>query len=1620
MVKKSVMHYKGKVLRVLRPWLLCTFFLQAFLSLTPAWATEEVPTQLSTGSLLMLPYFDAFVDTTGQLSVHEIQNVGVQTQFAPLEEISLRHEQGALWLRFTIAPRSPGPDANQTFLLDMGEDASLAPILFVAQKDDFSQEVAWEKYTPSQGAVFLMPQAQDVPVTAFIRMEGIPGMWFTPFLRTPHNAATSTELFATPAAIVALVVVMVLCLLRGLTEKGQWRYWAGLYTAVTLFYAIVGVPSGGKGYIPLAHMAQTMAPGVALILWAHVGRHLLQTPQKSRALDLQYMGLTLIGVIVALLPLIPGFVWTVHYLSLWPLLTLCFVPTTLGAWINGLTGAKRYLVACILPPLGVAIGLVGLFEPRFEQIFFLPVAVLPALPLWGLALGILMLTGTTRAHGLAHQDEALSAADLALETVESVVRSDPNLRLVPAGQAQSVEEEVNDEESTSSQKVSSDLEETLRWPVEQLLRDVAALEACSLPVAAKANVASIINTTKDIASIIDTPAKERTGITSMGGTQEHVFDLQSLLRQAHDTVSPVADKKNIALSWFMQPDLAPCYKGDALQLLFVLRLLLESSVRSTHRGAVHLIVRRVPESVNPGHLLFTVTDSGTGKPPHDRSITALARAWELSASYRGFLGVESNALGASISFTVHYEVCTSTHIREAEDSQDKPLPIILVSDNAEERHMWGFFLEKMPRVLEARTGEEAVALYKEHGAALLVLDARMPLPAVQQSMQALQQSSVEKNEPLPMCMAIYMDFEMADALKDMGFAHLLPIPITRHILCENVEHLLTQTQETAEESVFTSDTEFASQVTMPEEQSSDYAQNELLDAQEQQFFVAHEANTELELTTDGSVEIKDEYLNTMPQSEEQELASENMQHVFSDTENEGIESKESTVYPPQFEQNDEEEDIIDTGLPILDMGNTQSVTSMPELLMPPLPHTRFVQTIPEHVLTMEKPTEHEKERKYFLDINISSTEENAEPGEDFAQEPFGWDAQNNSEAIEAENIDATEERNLPKRPAPSEDKSNSAYLTSLLDDDEMVQTPQQESVAEDIADPVLEEQSPVQHLEKEAFYEQNETVDSSHLENMAEVSAPQLETVSEEIPSHSADDMEPWGEDVSATQNMSAQNGMVETAQDVVQDVAEPTHSSSMAEETVNAATTEESVQVGKIQLAGQDKKAKLVSKISVKKPKLVVSASSAKVRSESPVKAQSADETKDDATVKKVSPVVTAVKRIPKISVVSAGKKKEVVPETLEAVPQQEIAPTNGSVHESTFVDAQVPEAPSAPMASDAPLAAEISEPAENSVQSSTPEKLSMHEEQTVHAQSSWHRPSMATASASISSGILDNVSVSEEWVGEPMPIGTPLSAEEEDKAQVPETQNMADVSRTAAEKRGREELAHLREYLDKKNESILSSAHSPFEWVGEPSPIEPSTTQKHEAPIFGAPDASEEQNMGGPAFSQPSDPLEHAPVQEVVHEPLAESMEAEQQQEPSFVIEEVPAEPMHSAPAFSETTTTDAFATDTSGHMKNYAMDTEPLQVQKALSPIEQLLVDLDENILAAKRAFATESAQGVEESANAIASHAESFGLRTLGRLARTVQAAAHARDMEALGDLLPELDMSVQRNRAALET
>ena len=90
-----------------------------------------------------------------------------------------------------------------------------------------------------------------------------------------------------------------------------------------------------------------------------------------------------------------------------------------------------------------------------------------------------------------------------------------------------------------------------------------------------------------------------------------VFD--DLLQEIHNTISVLAEKKNLDFQIIKSPSLPDTFITDPLRLKQCLLNLLTNSIKYTARGYVHLEITPGPQPQR--HLLFYVHDSGIGIEP---------------------------------------------------------------------------------------------------------------------------------------------------------------------------------------------------------------------------------------------------------------------------------------------------------------------------------------------------------------------------------------------------------------------------------------------------------------------------------------------------------------------------------------------------------------------------------------------------------------------------------------------------------------------------------------------------------------------------------------------------------------------------------------------------------------------------------------------------------------------------------------------------------------------------------------------------------------------------------------------------------------------------------------------
>lgn len=297
-----------------------------------------------------------------------------------------------------------------------------------------------------------------------------------------------------------------------------------------------------------------------------------------------------------------------------------------------------------------------------------------------------------------------------------------------------------------------------------------------------------------------------------GAAKEEIFDLQVVLSDAHEAVRGEAERKNLALSWFMPPHLPLLYLGDPEELQEILRQLLASAVAATEKGTVQLAVRRVPDSTDPGHLIFSVADSGSGPGAARRNPLALKRAWSLAAVHGGGLNVESApGQGSTVAFTMRLKRPPDDLYSSMPGLESDPAMlglhsggtehisiisrqenyILVVDEQATNRQLIAFFLGNLPyRVVEARSLDEAMAVYAQQPTGLVIFDTGLEGLAMGAALQALHAvDSSLKLSPVSV-VALIQDQEEVTLMLSAGCKGTLRKPLSRKRVRDLIQTLL--------------------------------------------------------------------------------------------------------------------------------------------------------------------------------------------------------------------------------------------------------------------------------------------------------------------------------------------------------------------------------------------------------------------------------------------------------------------------------------------------------------------------------------------------------------------------------------------------------------------------------------------------------------------------------------------------------------------------------------------------------------------------------------------------------------------------------------------------------------
>lgn len=620
---------------------------------------------------------------------------------------------GAVWLRMVFAPSFNVPEGATR--VSFGSDLPGTTRLFIPQPDgSFSV-----KSSLPPRALFILPGNRPFPDALYARIDGAPSLWFRPVVEAAEETPHDIPLHLILAGV--LTFAMLITVAQYIRKAEEWRLWAAITIGCGIVAALAPpLPAAGKAFVPLA-AATLLMPGLILVFFSHMTRHLLTTPKTLPGYDRLLVFYYLLGGALALLPLVPGFLWTTRYLPFIGLALLPLLPLGMIAIARALRGAGAFFCATLLPIAGVAVSAWELTAPGTP--------VLSSTGgLWGLALGMILLGLIRPARAredVRSDDDVFASLDRACpfpgkqpETpfispspdeaappspfaAPSPENAYPELSLFAdkTGETLSREQgrpeypdlaifddtadktpdggeypEINlfektEEEQLSEpqapfmpapQQTSAEQREESPPPVNAALKtpvtEMPEPEPMAMAVPESApepplqtGAAITIEDETPLPAMDETPVAEESPVHAGAEDLERksLFDLPLLVKEAYDSIAPLAEQKNIGLTWFIAPQTGRLFEGEAELLKSSLCLLLRDMAKAVDRGNVRLTARRLPDSNEAGHLVFTIVE-WDGKPAASaRNLAGLAEAWALAEKTGGIFSVEHSPNGGT-------------------------------------------------------------------------------------------------------------------------------------------------------------------------------------------------------------------------------------------------------------------------------------------------------------------------------------------------------------------------------------------------------------------------------------------------------------------------------------------------------------------------------------------------------------------------------------------------------------------------------------------------------------------------------------------------------------------------------------------------------------------------------------------------------------------------------------------------------------------------------------------------------------------------------------------------------------------------------------------------------------
>ena len=681
------------------------------------------------------------LDEQGDLQLSDIRSSRYTNQFSPieLERLTAAGPEGALWLRFRLAPgkheqllRVFAPDLSHLNVYVLDGDQ------LIDQLNTGSGQPQAERPLPSSDFMLPMPQS-DKTLDVYLRL--VSEHQLRPYITLQSAVITASTQHQ--ALIYGLLFGCIgMLILHNLTRYAYTRSRSSLWLAACeglLLLSLILLLNLAGPWLPNWHAMQTPGAYLALLLTAPCGlmfAYRFFAPLGPHPLNKLLLGDILLIVVCGLLLL---------FVNTLPLNLITYVLVALAGlsmlfvsahhWQKGYRPARLFVAGMVVFNLGTLIIL-----PALQGLTLVaPQGLIITLLVFICISGLLMSIALGERQRSITEDRFSVSRDLAASNAEINAKAE------------------------FLAKISHEI----RTPMNGVLGMTELLLGTPLSVKQRDYVQTIHSAGNELLTLINEIldiSKLESGQIELDDVQ---FDLNALIEDCLSIFRAKAEQQNVELISFIQPQVPRVISGDPTRLRQTLLSLLENALKKTDEGEILIVVALDERSAKP-RLRIAVQDSGQPMEAEERDALmhaelhskhflsanslggnlGLVIARQLIRLMQGEFGIKSGAnQGSTLWLTLPLDPDRLEHPTSDLDSPLQGARVLIVDDNdtcrkvlVQQCSAWGLNVSAVP------SGKEALALLRTKAHLrdyfdVVLLDQNMP------GMTGMQLAAKIKEDP---------------------------------------------------------------------------------------------------------------------------------------------------------------------------------------------------------------------------------------------------------------------------------------------------------------------------------------------------------------------------------------------------------------------------------------------------------------------------------------------------------------------------------------------------------------------------------------------------------------------------------------------------------------------------------------------------------------------------------------------------------------------------------------------------------------------------------------------------------------------------------------------------------